>query len=178
MKNYRIAMPPKHPGVYLLKNQTTKAVYVGQSTNLYRRFCEWRSCLQGGYGIRSLAVSEAVNASDVQDWEFVVVREMPRATAADLLAAEQQTIAAFDSRKIPLLNHQPVLAPKPLQRPGPKAMVTITHQGNQVTYRQAAEILGCSIKTIAKRSARYRGRGSEVVRLEDWLETSKKYRAG
>ena len=174
MKTYRIAMPPRHAGVYMLKNAKTKSYYVGQSVSLYRRFCEWRSALQGGYGIRSASIFGAVSSSDLEDWEFCIVRELPGATENELNGAESSVIHNLKARGVLLLNHQPVLQTQlPVSGRG---LLPITYEGRIVTHKQAAEILGCSVKTIGKRAARYRARGETIIRLEDWGEVSKKYR--
>lgn len=176
MKTYRISLPPRTPGIYLLKNPVDRLVYVGQSENLYRRFCEWRSAFHNGYGIKSKLIYEAIKGTDLDDWEFCILKELPGASKASLDAEEASAISSLESGGVSTLNTIPVVRSVTARRGIPQSVV-VTHEGNPVTYRQAAEILGCSMKTISKRAARYKAKGYEEVRLEDWQDVTRKYRA-
>lgn len=124
--------------------------------------------------MRNSAIYEALKSSELDDWEFVVVKIMQGADGNTLTAAEHDAINAFNSRGIPLLNKSPVIGGSVAANA--KADTVITYEGKPVTYRQAAEILGCSVKTVSKRAARYRKKGSGVVQVEDWMNTTLKYR--
>lgn len=60
MKTYQFNSPPRKPGIYILENKLTGMRYVGKSTNLYRRYSEWKMVFTQKFGIRSFKVLDAM----------------------------------------------------------------------------------------------------------------------
>jgi hypothetical protein len=151
MQTFSFANPPRVPGIYMLRHKPTGSVYIGKSTSLLHRWYTWRHAITHDKGI-SLRFRPISGEDALADWEFVVVVS---GDGLDLEALEHQAVAK-------------VLKAAP--------QTVVTFEGNPVTYRQAAEVLDCSGKSLAKRLLRYRGRGVTTVSVEELKALSEKYR--
>lgn len=52
----------------------------------------------------------------------------------------------------------------------------ILDKGDPISYSTAAQALGCTTKQVAKRMARYRQKGINVMELAELIRISKQYR--
>lgn len=180
MQSYRLALPPKAPGIYVLKNSATKQIYVGQTGNLHRRISEWRSVANGSFSCAPSKMRNTLNLSDVENWDFVVVCEMPNASKEDLRVAEEKMIAeAKEKFGNAVINVAPPVREEVIRGtayPGVSAtaLTTITYRGEVIpTYREAAEILGVERSSLIKQVAGYRAKGQNQLTIE-YLQSRKR----
>lgn len=178
MKAFPLDYPNNVPGIYALRNKSTRRLYVGQTIDLMRRYSEWRAIARGSLGGATAAIRADLTSGNITDWEYLVIEEMPGATRPQLLIAEEKII--FSCRQKygdSVINADAVPAPsgravKAANQKGAanKALTKVTYQGNEISYAQARELLGSTTKGFQKRLAGYRERGITEVSVELLIE--------
>lgn len=170
MIEYPLNYPSNTPGIYMLKNTKTGRVYIGETSVLASRMVEWRGAARGTVPCKSEVMRKEFSESDVDDWVFIVLREIPNHTAKERKELELQIIKGIQA-KYPgrLLNIYS--GPRERNGAGGNARLSeVTIEGNPVTYREAAEYLKCTSETLKKRLARYRAIGEYSVAVEKLAE--------
>lgn len=175
MKTYPIDSPPQNPGIYALSNRVTGQIYIGKSVNLHRRYAEWKGVFTTGLGAKNPKIQEVLNTSRRQDWDFVVLDDLPGASSSDLELAERRAIRGANKRDPDrVLNGLVPDAKTPeavgTARPGasePKSIVLST-TGEPITQREVARVLGITKGSVKQRLRKYRDRGVFEVRLDQW----------
>jgi predicted GIY-YIG superfamily endonuclease len=185
-------LPVGH-GIYLLKHEPTKSLYVGSSTNLRDRLYQWRRDIKRGY--------PGFPTGPMNDWLFQLVERTEGMTYQELRSKEYCMIDKIKKAGLPVLNRQ---APQVITRidmdglqgsvifhatrlgKSPKGVyeklkkgysveealgltprtpsdydhrqaaldtmrIQITHEGNRLTYGEAAALLGCRPETLKER---------------------------
>lgn len=176
MQSFPLHSPSTGPGIYALHCRSTGQLYIGRSMSLSRRYSEWRSTFSSGFGIKSLSILEAVNGR--QEWEFLVLAELPGVTEHELSEYEEVAIQrAYDRSPSAVINAKIPVAGRTSKDSltSPKTTITSSH-GERISYSAAAKALGCNMKSLQKRLAKRRKQGQTVVCLDDLLAASLRYR--
>jgi predicted GIY-YIG superfamily endonuclease len=172
MTSFQLNYPPACAGLYFLKHVPSQRVYVGGTKNLKRRLRQWRDSSYRA-GLQS-KLYEAFGETELEDWEFVVAKEMPGADLETLKQVEEAAIKKIlDQRPESCLNTDTAVPP---QRGDGGAKTTLTYRGKPISQTQAAVVLGCQPNTVSKRLAQKRKRGVFSVTVEELLELTKKWR--
>jgi len=141
---------------------------LGETANLQGRFHSWRPAITGSAPAKSKTLRETLPQTDLADWEFSVVEEMPDATKGERLAKERQYIERMIANagvKYTVLNTEKISAS--VEPPSKAVRATeITYNGDTVTYREAADLLGVELDSLAMRLAKYRKKGFTKVTVE------------
>lgn len=173
MLEYPLDFPRDCAGVYALKNKITKQLYVGETIHLVSRYAEWRSAVRGTIPAKSIRLREIFGGTDIRDWVFVVIRELPGATKRELLDAEAEVIRWCVEKHGDLVLNT-VLDPETRERQraagkkeGNVRLSKVTHNGQELTHREIADILGVRIASISNRLAKRRARGVFEMTLEE-----------
>ena len=176
MKVFPFSNPPKKAGIYLLRNSATQMQYVGKSTNLYRRFTEWKMVFTQKFGIRSHKLLDAVADSSPEDWELVVLAEFDDITDEELEVCEAQAIARISAENPGMLLNTNSTARSVEHRSARGSRSVILRNGEPIPFSEAARELGCGTKQLQKRMARYREKGMLVMELAELKALTTKYR--
>lgn len=175
MKVFPFSNPPKKAGIYLLRNSVTQMQYVGKSTNLYRRYTEWKMVFTQKFGIRSHKLLDAVADSSPEDWELVILAEFDDITDEELSVCENEAIARISAeRPGTLLNTNSSVTTDRRSERGSRSM--ILRNGEPIPFSEAARELGCGTKQLQKRMARYRQKGRLVMDLEELKALTARFR--
>lgn len=180
MKTYQFSTPPRVPGVYLVRHKPTDRLYVGRTVDLSRRYSEWKMTFSAHLGVKSFRIKELLEEGGADEWEFSILAELPGATEEQLADYETRAVTRIGNRAPErLLNTIAPSNPKAARAPGaatsPKSSITL--EGRTIAYSVAAKILGCSVKQVQKRMARYREKGIFEVDVGHLKTLSEKYRA-
>jgi hypothetical protein len=165
MTPFKFTLPPRSPGVYVLKHEPTQRLYVGSSSNLHSRFNEWRQLIQLGGQARGKALADVMKGTLIEDWTFWVVAVTPSAEQAR--THEMDVINGIEMRSPGiLLNSIGLRASKPKKEGCVQGSVLVLG-GVEVDYSEAARYLGCEKESLRKRMAKYRAKGVRHVVVED-----------
>lgn len=167
MTAYALSSPPRTSGIYLLKNQATGQLYVGQATDLRRRWLEWRSAFNEKIGVKSKALLSAIATTRSEDWTYQVLVEVEQ---KDLNRLERAAISRLWDRGPLLLNSLQHFV-RPVRGLGgisdtAKSMI-MKPFGGRLSYAEAAYELGVTPQTVKKKLQRFRKMGVTLVKLED-----------
>lgn len=159
---YQLASPPQIGGLYTIRNNTTPYVYVGASTNLGRRFGQWR-----GYMTVGLPVYERIKViapeADPTKWAFIVEKTVPDADWSELTRQETELIAEVAKKNGgKLLN---VNLRSYLTIPGDTTI--LSDNGDPIPYDDAAKIAGYSKQSLLQALGRLRKKGVTTVNIGD-----------
>lgn len=167
MPTYPLSSPPRTSGVYLLKNSATGQLYVGQATDLRRRWLEWRSAFTEGIGVKSKTMLDAIKTTQPQDWTYEVLAEV---AAADLDRLERHAIARLES-KGPLLLNSLLFFSRPQRGLGGVSdtakSVIMKAGGGRLSYAEAAVLLGVTPQAVKKKLQKMRKIGVTLVKLDN-----------
>lgn len=168
MNEYTLIAPPNCAGVYALRNKTTKQLYIGSTVNLTQRLGEWRLTARNRRMARSDRLNTIFGETPAADWVFIVLAEMPNAATDDLRAAEQRAIDRAVEKSGDLVLNTQLGEPKKsiAKKDGDTRLTRITYQGRELTYREAAEILGVTRVAVKTRLAKLRAKGTNEVSIE------------
>jgi hypothetical protein len=129
-------------------------------------------------GIKSKQLLEAIEASAPDDWEFVVLLEMPGASDDELAQAEERAITKASNRRPKDIQNTIIPCDKPKAEGNVAKSSIIDENGATMSYAEAARALGCGTKTIQDRLRKYRERGVTQIELATLRALSEKWRAG
>lgn len=169
MKTYSLGNPPSIAGLYYLTNKKTGQVYVGKSNDFKRRYFEWKNMLSTGYGHRGKGVIDAIQSDpDMDNWFFVIAKEMPGATNEELVKAEAEEIARLGA-KIPgkVMNGTGLTHHTNAIKSG--GVSILTEDGGVVGVKVAARLLDRNHDTIRDKVRWLKQKGITQVKLEDLL---------
>lgn len=176
MNRFPIASPPEVPGIYALINSKTGQIYIGCSVDIRRRYGEWKSAFVQRLGVKSKRLLDAIEASGPEDWELVVVLQMPGASDHELAQAEERAIRRVSDER-PKGNLNAIVPCEKPKAEGHTAKSSIIGENGAImSYGAAARALGCSTQTIKKRLAKYRERGVTEIELATLRAQSAKWR--
>ena len=160
--------PPHVAGVYMLKNEKTGQIYVGQADDLGKRFTNWTYYSRNPERASAARMAEAFANSEPGDWIFAVIREMPGSTREERSAVEDALIAKLTAQVGErLLNIRANHTHRGSLPPACAPLTELTLGGKPTTHAIAARVLGIGKKAVAKRLARMRKEGVISVRVED-----------
>ena len=168
MQEYPLTFPDQTAGIYALKNTKTGQMYLGETSNLATRYAEWRSAARGITVARSTPMRSLLERTDIEDWRFLVIRNMPGSNTLERRVVEKAAIRKLKDKIGELLTNTrdlPADALEPKEGCPPKSVLTF--EGNTISYRQGAELLGCSIETFTKRLLKWRRKGKTQVSVEE-----------
>lgn len=163
--------PPRAPGLYELRHNTNGLFYIGKTVDLHRRYAEWRGVFSTGLGHKNAKLAAAM--THPADWTFNVLRVILDNTP--LAPAEAGAIRDAMAHSPNLLLNVMLPDGKMIHHPAAPPKSTVTLEGRQISYAEAAEALGCSRETLAKRLAKYRQQGKTEVTLEHLLAMTEKW---
>lgn len=176
MKTYSLSTPPTCAGIYYLANARTGQLYVGQTTGLRRRYNEWKNALSSGFGHTNVAMHQALTQNpDLDEWKFIVVKEIPGASLPVLIQEEADEIARVGV-KLPgkIINSITPSNPNVVHR-----VELVTDEGGVVGQGVAARMLGRNTDTIRDKVRWLRDQGIGRVNVSDLImdrrEILKKY---
>lgn len=170
MTQYSFTLPPTCGGIYLLKNPVAKLLYLGETSSLLGRFQSWRPAITGSQPAKSNLLRGVLPTTNVNDWIFLVVEEMPAAAKSDRLTRERHYIHTL-LKSVPdgytVLNTEVI----PAQQAASKGAACVPesevlHQGQPVSYAEAANLLGVQYISISHRLKRLRAMGFRRVPIE------------
>lgn len=174
MKTYSLAPVPTCAGLYYITNKRTKEIYVGQSNGLRRRHMEWKNALSSGFGHTNSIMFDALNRNpDLDEWVFVIAKEMPGASVDELLQAEIDEIIRLQS----------IMPDKVLNQQAGKTggivpvgghILIITPEGAVVGQAVAARLLSRNVDTIKEKARWLRDNGVMQINLEDLIMDRRK----
>jgi len=167
MTTYPLSSPPRNSGIYLLKNQATGQLYVGQALDLRRRWLEWRSAFNEKIGVKSKVLLNAIAGTRPEDWTYQVLVEVEQ---KDLDRLERAAITRLKDRGPLLLNSLQSFAAPRRGLGGisdtAKSMI-MKPFGGRMSYAEAAIELGITPQAVKKKLQRFRKIGITLVKLED-----------
>ena len=176
---YPLSSPPDGPGLYMLHAADEGLLYVGQAQSLYTRWATWRTEIKK----RIFRTTETILRPELQQlppesWMFEVHREMPGASRKDLNEAERALVMRM-AGEYPgkLLNNAGQYSKFRDMRVGPplRARKTkVTHAGAEVSYLDAAAILGVGAHTFYKKLHELRDEGITEISVEDMRSRQEK----
>lgn len=177
MKTYQFNTPPAVPGIYVVRHKPSDRLYIGRSLDLARRYQEWKTVFRSHLGVKSSEILKLLEGSTPEDWEFGIIAELPGATDDTLADYEERAVTRVGNKSpARLLNTlNPAIPRKQETATSPKS--AITRGGTPVPYSEAARVLGCTVKQVQKRMARWRAKGVYTVAVEDLKTLTEKYRA-
>lgn len=174
MTTFPMASPPSGPGIYLLSNRKLGKAYVGQSLNLHRRYGEWKSVFLSKLGAKNTLLLDIIGKSDISEWEFTILQELPGATSAQLMSAETVAISRIKTLKpTALLNSTASRAAdrsSPIVNDGSyraglaKSKVIGPH--GAMSQAEVAQAKGVTVQTVKKKLRKLRGKGIFEVEIE------------
>ena len=168
MTPFTFALPPKQPGVYVLKHGPTGSIYIGSSTNLRYRFNEWRQVIQLGGQARGARLAKLMRGTSVDDWVFWVVTIS--GTVVEARETEKQLILAAKSQAEDVVLNSIVGPAERVSGVSCEPATTISDvDGVIYSYAEAAEKLGCRKLTLIKRLAKYRTKGVTSITIENLI---------
>ncbi len=168
MKTYSLASVPTCAGIYYLTNKLTGEVYVGQSLSLRRRHAEWKNALGSGFGHTNAEMYEAMQRNpDIDEWFFVVTKELPGSSTPELLAAEAEEIARLRVTLQGKLLNSDALKNTPVPVSDEGRVIIKTKLGGIIGQAAAAQLLGRNITTLQDKVRWLRQQGVMEVELED-----------
>lgn len=168
---YSMAAPPKSPGIYALKNTRTGHVYVGQTVDLQRRRMEWIGLFGNGVGRTSKEMMVLAGQTNIKDWEFRVLAEVPR---EQLTVYETKAIskirAAIGEKCMNRENNEKKMR---VVRAGNVALSVVTYEGKRLSHNEIAERLGVSKQAVEKKLRKRRAAGITEMTLGEYMERPK-----
>lgn len=184
MKTYPLFSPPAHAGIYALKHRETGQIYVGRSVNLRRRFIEWKGVfVNGGVGAKNHEIMAVARATGAENWDFLVVAELPGATEEELANHEDIAIKRVRTGRPDGVLNKIMERPKYSRHNNgtslPKSTVR-AEDGSAMSYAEVAVALDANITTLRKKLQKYRERGMPEVPfklLKDRVENMGRPRA-
>lgn len=169
---YPLLPVPALAGLYSLRNTRTGEFYVGKAIDLRRRHQEWRAAFSNGRGFKSAKMADA--ATNPHEWTFAILSTYETITPQELDKLERQAIASFSLEHGDRLLNTMGTETKSGQA---KAAVDILDEhGLRLTYSETARRLGCKLKSVSKRMAKYRDRGQMTVEFAELQELTRAYR--
>lgn len=159
---YVLHSPAEEPGLYIISNPDTQYKYVGATSNLSRRYNQWRGYLtRDGRVVKRM--EEFAPEADKNKWEFEVLAIMPDANMKQLMIAETKAIAAVvKATKGKVLN---TYMRSYLTIPGDTTI--LSDNGEPIPYDDAVEMTGYSKQSMLQMLGRLRKKGVTEVNVSD-----------